>query len=332
MRPFRVFAYAIACLMFLTGLTYGQGVGASGDIKGTVTDSNGAAVANATVTITDTEKGTKRTVTTDSTGQFRATGLPPATYNVTAEGSGFQPLVRSAVVVHVGETVVSDFHLGVSKVTEKIDVTSEAPVIETERGGQSNIVSQQYISNLPIDRRDYLSFSLLLPGVSDSSRMGDSADFRVKQTPQSGLAVYGSNGRGNSVTVDGGEADDDAGGVRITLGQDAVQEFQVNRSNYSAELGYGSGASINIVSKSGSNDLHGSLFGFLRNQRLDARDTFALTSAFPGAPFNVNASSQALKQALTRSQYGASAGFALIKDRTFLFISYEGLDRNASGR
>src|SRR4029077_12987245 len=104
-------------------------------------------------------------------------------------------------------------------------------------------------------------------------------DYRVKQTPQSGLSFYGSNGRGNSVTVDGGEANDDSGGVRLTLSQDAVQEFQVNRSNYSAELGGASGAAINIVSKSGTNQVHGGLFGYFRNDALDATDPFAITQA-----------------------------------------------------
>jgi hypothetical protein len=97
---------------------------------------------------------------------------------------------------------------------------------------------------------------LLMPGVSNSNTIADNADFRVKQTPQSGLSFYGSNGRGNNITVDGGEANDDAGGVRLNVNQDAVEEFEVNRSNYSAELGSASGASVNIVTKSGSNDLH----------------------------------------------------------------------------
>src|SRR5436853_7836427 len=110
-----------------------------------------------------------------------------------------------------------------------------------------------------------------MPGVSNSNTIADNADFRVKQTPQSGLSFYGSNGRGNTVTVDGGEANDDAGGVRLTVSQDAVQEFQINRSNYSAELGGASGAAINIVTKSGSNQTHGRLFGFFRNDGMDPR-------------------------------------------------------------
>jgi hypothetical protein len=103
-----------------------------------------------------------------------------------------------------------------------------------------------------------------MPGVANSTRLADDQDFRVKQTPQSGLSFYGSNGRGNSVTVDGGEVNDDEGGVRLNVGQDDVQEFQINRSNYSAELAGASGASINIVSKFDSNILHGSIYVFFR--------------------------------------------------------------------
>src|SRR3989442_11628908 len=103
-----------------------------------------------------------------------------------------------------------------------------------------------------------------MPGVSNSTRVASDQDFRVKQTPQSGLSFNGSNGRGNSVTVDGGEANDDAGGVRLTLSQDAIQEFQINRSNYSAELGASSGANINIVSRSGTNRFHGTAYALFR--------------------------------------------------------------------
>src|SRR5271168_1939294 len=175
----------------------------------------------------------------------------------------------TGVVVNVGETVVLDFHLKLATTAQTVEVTAVPPVVETERGSQANTLTQEAITDLPIDRRDYLSFTLLLPGVSDSTRLADDQDFRVKQTPQSGLSFYGSNGRGNSITVDGGEAQDDAGGVRPTIGQDAVQESQVNRSNYAADLGGASGATVNIVTKSGTNDVHGSMFSYFRDSALD---------------------------------------------------------------
>src|SRR5437899_4427612 len=138
----------------------------------------------------------------------------------------------------------------VSAGKEIVEVLADSRVVDTARGSQAGVVEQQAIRELPINRRDYLTFALLMPGVSNSNTLAANADFRVKQTPQSGLSLYGSNGRGNSITVDGGEANDDAGGVRLNVSQDAVQEFQINRSNYSAELGSASGASINIATKS----------------------------------------------------------------------------------
>src|ERR1700733_11688083 len=127
---------------------------------------------------------------------------------------GFATDLRKNVPVAVGQTVISDFRMKPSQVATVIEVTSEPPVVETERGSQADRINQEYIADLPIDRRDYLTFTLLAPGVSDSSRLAGDQDFRVKQTPQSGLSFYGSNGRGNNITVDGGETGDDAGGVR----------------------------------------------------------------------------------------------------------------------
>jgi hypothetical protein len=317
-----------ACLL-LTGMVYAQGVGASGDIRGTVTDPSGAVVDGATVTATDIDKGIKHTVATDGNGQFHLIALQPARYSVSVSKSGFQGEVAKNVVVNVGQTSTVDFPMKVSQVSEQVEVTAEPPVVETERGAQANVVNEQTIRDLPINRRDYLTFTLLAPAVSDSTRLASDQDFRVKQTPQSGLSFYGSNGRGNSVTVDGGEANDDAGGVRLNMGQDAVQEFQINRSNYGADLGGASGATINIVTKSGSNDVHGSLFGYFRNDALDAANPFSITQALaPGQNFNTalpDSQGVHTKDTLTREQFGGSIGFPLKKDKTFLFSSFEGL-------
>src|SRR5437763_11700045 len=329
MKATRILAGLLVCLLLLAGMTFAQGVGASGDIRGRVTDPSGAVMAKANVTATDTEKGIKRTAVADNNGEYQIRGLLPATYEVSAALSGFQTSVHKNVVVNVGQTLTLDFQMKVSQVAESVEVTTEPPVVDTERGHQSNVITEQYIEDLPINRRDYLTFTLLAPGVSDSTRLANDQDFRVKQTPQSGLAFYGSNGRGNSVTVDGGEANDDAGGVRLHLRQEAVQEFQVNRSNYTAELGSASGASINIVSKTGTNDLHGSLYSFFRNDALDARDPSAITQALtPGSAFSTAAKGTATKDALQRYQFGGTLGFPLKKDKTFMFLSAEGLLRN----
>ncbi len=326
-------ASVFVCLLLATSLAHAQGVGSSGDITGTVTDSSGAFLPKVTVSVVDTQTGLKRTAVTDGAGQYRVAGLSPSTYEVSAGLPGFATDLRKSVPVAVGQTVVSDFRMKPSQVGTVIEVTSEPPVVETERGSQADRISQQYIADLPIDRRDYLTFTLLAPGVSDSTRLAGDQDFRVKQTPQSGLSFYGSNGRGNSITVDGGETSDDAGGVRPTVSQDAVQEFQINRSNYSADLGSATGASINIVTKSGSNNVHGSVYGFFRNDALDAQNPFSFSQALaagqtfnPASPDSVGSP---IKDTLSRQQFGGALGFPIKKDRTFLFVAFEGLHQDA---
>ncbi|MGA7293607.1 MAG: TonB-dependent receptor, partial [Terriglobales bacterium] len=321
------------CLIFTAPIAHAQGVGTSGEITGTVTDSSGGVLLNATVTIVDTQTGLKRTTTTNNTGRFRLPSLSPATYDVTAQMSGFATEIRKGVIVAIGQTVISDFKLKPSKVATVIEVTDQPPVVETERGSQADRISQTYIADLPIDRRDYLTFTLLAPGVSDATRLAGDQDFRVKQTPQSGLSFYGSNGRGNSITVDGGETSGDSGGVRLTVSQDDVQEFQINRSNYAADLGAATGASINIVTKSGTNDLHGTLYGFFRNDVMDARDPFAFSSALAPDPtysnFDTTSVGAPIKNSLSRQQYGGAIGLPIQKDKTFLFATFEGLRQNA---
>jgi hypothetical protein len=321
-----------ACFLF-SGLANAQGVGASGDIIGTVTDPSNAVVPNATITVTEAEKGIKRSNVTDSGGVFHFLNLQPGAYGVNVAKSGFQTELANGVVVTIGQTTVVDFHLKVSAATETVEVTAAPPVVELERGHQANVIDQTLIQDLPINRRDYLSFTLLAPGVSESTQMASDTDFRVKQTPQSGLSLYGSNGRGNSVTVDGGEANDDSGGVRPNLSQEAVQEFQINRSNYGADLGGASGASINIVSKSGSNDVHGSTYFFYRNDAMDARNPFAVTQALqPGQPFNPaapDATGVKTKDSLNRGQFGVTIGGPIKKDSRYLYGAFEGLVQNA---
>jgi hypothetical protein len=323
----------LTCMLCASPGAYAQGVGASGDIVGTVTDPSGAVVPKASVVAVETARGTQYTAVTGATGQYRLTGLLPAEYNVTAQVTGFQTVTQNGVVVNVGETSILDFSLKVATSGQTVEVSAAPPVVDTERGSEANTLTEQYITDLPIDRRDYLTFTLLLPGVSNSTRLADDQDFRVKQTPQSGLSFYGSNGRGNSVTVDGGEALGDSGGVRTTVSQDAVQEFQVNRSNYSADLGGASGASINIVTKSGTNDLHGSIYSFVRNSAMDARDPFAFSPALAPDPtfsnFNFDSVGAPVKNSLSRYQYGGALGLPVQKDKTFLFVAFEGLLQNS---
>ncbi|HWP44874.1 MAG TPA: TonB-dependent receptor, partial [Blastocatellia bacterium] len=185
--------------------------------------------------------------------------------------------------------------------------------VEVERSAQATVINERLLNNLPINRRNYLDFALLTPGVTDSDSINDSSDFRVAQTPQSGLSFGGNNGRGNSILVDGASADTNSGGARDVLSQEGVQEFQVNRNSYNAEYGGASGGVVNIVSKTGTNDFHGSIFGYFRDDRFDARNAF---------DFNPNGQSP-----FNRQQYGGSLGGPINHDETFFFTSLERLDQ-----
>ena len=321
------------CLLLSSCLAEAQGVGSSGVIRGTVTDVSGAVLPRATVNVVDARTGLRRTLVTDAVGRFEVAWLPPASYDVSAEVTGFATELRKGVTLAVGEVVVLDLQLKPSQVATVVEVRVEPPVVETERGSQANTINQQFIADLPIDRRDYLTFTLLAPGVSDSTRLAGDQDFRVKQTPQSGLSFYGSNGRGNSISVDGGETGDDSGGVRLTTSQDAVQEFQINRSNYATDLGSATGASINIVTKSGNNNVHGSVYGFFRNDAMDARNPFSFTQALkPGVTFNPaspDSVGSPIKDSLSRQQFGGTVGFPVKENQTFVFAAFEGLRQDA---
>src|SRR5262249_36206901 len=213
----------LLCLLF-ANLAGAQGVGTSGDIKGTVVDPTGAVVANASIVAVETAKGIQHNTITNESGQYRFSGLAPSVYSVTARGPGFAPEVRRNVTVVLGETAAVDFHLQLSTVSNQVEVqveSGETPMVDVERTSQADTLGQQYINDLPIDRRDYLTFSLLMPGVSASTTLVDDQDLRGRELPQSGLSFYGSNGRGNSVTVDGSSFNGYSQFVIVNVSQDA---------------------------------------------------------------------------------------------------------------
>src|SRR5947207_15172938 len=175
-----LFSYVLALLGFAPNL-FAQGVGASGDIKGIIKDSSGAVMPNVAVAIVENDKGIRHRVATDSAGQYRMTELAPASYEVSAAIPGFESQLRKNVVLNLGETVIVDFQMKVSGGKEIVEVLAGSPVVDTARGSQAGVLEQQSIRELPIDRRDYLTFALLMPGVSNSNTIADNADFRVKQ-------------------------------------------------------------------------------------------------------------------------------------------------------
>lgn len=288
-------------------------------LRGLALDQSDARVAQVRITLVNSATNARFETATGSDGAYLLPFVTPGSYRVEAARDGFDTWKRAGLQLTVGQAATLDIRLAVASAQLELNVTAEVALIEADRTQQSNTLTQDSVRNLPINRRDYLTFSLLAPGVSDSKALADSNSFRVKQTPDSGLSFYGSNGRGNSVNVDGGEANDPGGGVRPTVSQEAVQEFQVNRSNYSAEHGSARGGVINIVTRSGSNELHGSAFSFFRHQSLDATDPFAL---------NLEGSTlRRVKPDSNRQQFGGTVGGAIAKDKTFYFLSYERLRR-----
>jgi hypothetical protein len=300
----------IAAILTAASTLLAQAQVSSGDLAGIVTDARGTAIPGARIAATDADRGISRSTQTVDSGEYRIPLLPPGVYTVRVEAAGFNTRVMSGATILVGQTLTLNPQLEVGAVATEIMVVAEAPVVETERTQLANTVDRQQIAGLPINRRNYLDFALLAPGVVETSDLVDSTDYRVVQAPQSGLSFGGGNGRGNGFTIDGVENYINSGGVRLAISQEAVQEFQINRNSYTAESGGALGGSINIITRSGTNTVHGNLFGFLRHAELQARNFF-----------------DPAKSAYTRGQYGATLGMPIQRDRTFLFLGYERLDR-----
>jgi hypothetical protein len=291
-----------------SGAAFAQASSSTAELRGQVTDANGAVIANAKLTLTDVVKGTSRQGASDSAGNYFFLGLLPSSYDLKVEAPGFGA-TTTRLELTVGQQANIPIKLAAGKVEIQVEVVAGSEVVETSRAEQSSTVDAKQISNLPINRRNFLDYALLTPGVTDADNIADSSDFRVAQTPQSGLSFGGNNGRGNMVQVDGAETLGASGGVQATVSQEAVQEFQVVRNGYSAELGGAAGGVVNIVSKSGGNKFHGSAFGLFRDKVFDARNAFDFN---PGgqSPFN-------------RQQYGGSFGGPLQQDKTFFFTAVE---------
>lgn len=303
----------LALIVCLPALLAAQAQVSSGDLTGVVLDAKGAAIRGARITVSAPDRGFARNAVSDDAGQFRVALLPPGSYRVRVEASGFSTRVLEGVNIQVGETVTINPQLEVGAVTTEVTVAAETPVIEPQRTQQANTIDYRRIENLPINRRNYLDFALLAPGVVETTDLVDSTDFRVVQTPQSGVSFGAGNGRGNNFTIDGVENYLNSGGVRPSVSQEVVQEFQINRNSFTAEFGNAFGGAINIITRSGSNEVHGDVFGFLRHRDLQARNFF-----------------DPAKSAFTRGQEGATIGGPIVRDKTFFFAGYERLDRHES--
>ncbi|MCD9188294.1 MAG: carboxypeptidase regulatory-like domain-containing protein [Pyrinomonadaceae bacterium] len=311
MRKLGKLLFLWLCLAIGASSAFAQAT-ATAELRGKVTDPNGAVIAGATITSTDNSKGLSRTVTTNAEGSYVILSLPPSVYTLKVEASGFATKTINNVQLEVGQQLSLDVDLSLGNVGVVVDVLgNDGVLVDTERTQQSTVISSRQLNNLPINRRNFLDFALLTPGVADADNVNDSTDFRVAQTPQSGLSFGGNNGRGNSINVDGSTADTAAGGARNVISQEAVQEFQVDRNSYNAEFGGASGGVVNIVSKTGGNRINGSIFGYFRDKTFDARNAFDFNPEGK-SPFN-------------RQQFGGSLGGKIVENKTFYFVSAEGL-------
>jgi len=310
------FLAAALCVFVLgTAIANGQASSSLAEVRGQVTDSTGAVIPNATVTLTDTARGTSRTAQTDENGEYIFLAIPPTEYELKVEAAGGNFAVKtSRLTLTIGQQANVPVQLTAGGVAAQVDITSGDEVVETDRTQQSSVITPREILTLPLSRRNYLDLALLTPGVNDSDNISDASDARVAQGRASGLSFGGSNGRGNLVTVDGGPVITTTGGVFDTVSQEAVQEFQVLRNSFSAEFGPSSGGIVNTVSKSGTNSISGSVFGLFRDDKFDARNPF---------DFNANGQSE-----FNRQQFGGSLGAPIVKDKTFFFSAYERFNQN----
>jgi hypothetical protein len=305
---------ALTLALTWTSMAFGQG-SASGDLHVTVKDQKGAVVTNAVVSAREQAKAFERSTTLNTDGEYRLVSLPPGLYTVTVEAVGFSKAEAKDEVVTVGQMKDLPITLDISGAATVVTVSSEADLVETSRSSATDTIDQRRIDNLPINGRNYINFA-----QTDSQVVRDNAP-NTGAAPTSGLNFGGQRARSNLVNVDGADATDNSvNGVRSTVSQEAVQEFQIITNGYAAEYGRASGGVVNIITRSGANDFHGDVFGFLRNRNFQAVNPFAVCLT-PPCP----------NPAYTRVQAGAAFGGPIKKDKTYYYFSYEITRRHETG-
>jgi hypothetical protein len=314
-RPSALLLRVILACVLLCGIvpTFAQQTITSATLSGRVEDANGAAINNADIKVTNLETNQTRTATSDAEGRYRFAYLPVGTYQLAVERAGFAPL-SSRLTLTVGQALDVPLKLAVAGVAESAVVVNDAPVVETVRTQVAETIRPREIDNLPLNGRNYLDLALLVPGVSRTNTGSNQRFAETAAVPGQGISVAGQRNLNNSFVVDGLSANDDAADLAGTFySEEVIREFQVVTSGGIAEFGRASGGVVNVVTQSGTNELHGRFYGFLRNQRFDARNPLAPT-----------------KDPLTQGQYGATVGGPLRRDRTFFFANFEQTRRNDS--
>ena len=304
----RLFCFAVMFLL-VRQFAFAQGA-ATGDLHVTVKDPKGSIVTNATVTVRDVAKALERAGSSDGQGGYSVRQLAPGFYTVVVDAPGFAKAEASGVAITVGEMAELPVALSVAGGKEVVEVNAQAEIVETSRSSTTDTIGERRIDNLPINGRNYIQFTL-----TDSQAQRDSAP-QLGAAPTSGLNMSGQRARSNLVNVDGADATDNStNGVRSTVSQEAVQEFQIITNNYAAEYGRASGGVVNIITRSGSNDFHGDVYGYLRNRNFQAVNPFSTTP----------------NPAYTRVQAGVAFGGAIKKDKTYYYFSYEVTRRHETG-
>src|SRR5271166_5123016 len=277
-------------------------------LEGTVTDQTGAAIVGASVKLVAAETGITEERRTNSDGYYRIPGLAVGRYSVTVTDSGFKTHVTRGVILQVGQTRTLDVRLEVGAVAEKVEVTATTSPVERTSAEASTVIGTDQIANLPNNGRDWTSFTLLAPFAQDDGG-GDQRTIRF-----AGRARDDNNFQFDGVDAGGIQEQAQKSQTRLQISQDAVEEYRVSSALYDAEYGTQAGGQIDVVTKSGTNDLHGSLFGYLRNSVFDARN-------FNDFDINGNPAIPAFRF----GQYGMSVGGPIVKDKLFFFLNYEGL-------
>ncbi|HEX8871588.1 MAG TPA: carboxypeptidase regulatory-like domain-containing protein, partial [Candidatus Acidoferrum sp.] len=319
MQRRHLFAFVVLCVAFLAG-TLAVMAQNTATLSGLVTDPAGLAVRGAQVKVTNLGTGAQRSARSDDSGHYTLAGLMPGDYKVHVEGgASLAPYENPSLEVTVGAEAILNVQLTLGTLAQTVEVTSQSALVETTRSENTQTVQQRQIDNLPINGRNYINFTL-----TNSQTARDNSN-TIGPAPNSGLSMSGARARSNGVTVDGADAvDNSVNGIRSTVSQEAVQEFQIIVSNYNAEYGRATGGVVNIVTKSGGNDAHGDVFGYFRNKSFQARNPFS-------GEVNPAGNLVPVKQAYTRAQAGAALGGALKKDKTFYFFSYEYTQREETG-
>ncbi|MFN2491657.1 MAG: TonB-dependent receptor domain-containing protein [Pyrinomonadaceae bacterium] len=312
--PIRIITFLIVTVGFAllgSSVVFAQSQSNAADLRGFVRDPTGAVVTNATVTARNAATNTTKDATTNDEGYYQIINLTPGNYEVTVEAPNFKKAVLPSITVTVGQSADVDVALEVGQVSEVVTISNAtAELVETSKTTVATTIDQQRIDNLPINERNYLSFALTTSTVSrDNGRP-------IGPAPTTGLNFGGQRGRSNLVQVDGADnTDNSVNAARSTVSQEAVQEFQVVTNSFAPEFGRSSGGVVNVVTKSGTNEIRGNVFGFLRDKSFQARNPFAPIA----------------KPDFRRTQYGVTLGGPFDRDRTFFFFAFEQRRRDESG-